>query len=336
MNLLSRSDFRNAVFERDGYRCVVCGEAAQDAHHIIERRLWSDGGYYLENGVSLCGRHHIEAEKTTLSCGEIRNLAGIKTVAIPKHFYRDLNYDKWGNVILPSGKRLKGELFYDESVQKILADVLDLFETYVKYPRTYHLPFSPGLTKDDRQLLDTSHFDGKEVVVTVKMDGENTTLYNDYLHARSIDGRNHSSRNWIKNFHSKIAHDIPDGWRLCGENLFAKHSIHYRNLDSYFYLFSIWNDKNECLSWDETIEWAKLLGLVVVPVLYRGVWDEDVVRGIHQPTFEGNTCEGFVVRLSNGFPYGAFRRSVAKYVRSGHVGTNNHWMFEKIQENELK
>jgi len=39
---------------------------------------------------------------------------------------------------------------------------------------------------------------GREVVVTEKMDGENTTMYCDNIHARSIDGRHHPSRDWVK------------------------------------------------------------------------------------------------------------------------------------------
>ncbi len=51
---MTRDDFRNAVFARDNHRCVICGEPAKDAHHILERRLFPDGGYYLNNGASLC------------------------------------------------------------------------------------------------------------------------------------------------------------------------------------------------------------------------------------------------------------------------------------------
>jgi hypothetical protein len=54
-----------------------CGGEAKDAHHIIERKLFPDGGYYLENGVSLCNEHHMEVEKTTISCGHVRQRAGI-------------------------------------------------------------------------------------------------------------------------------------------------------------------------------------------------------------------------------------------------------------------
>lgn len=85
---------------RDGGKCVICGEAAADAHHIIERRLWTDGGYYLENGASLCSQHHVEAEMTVLSCDEIRSATGITCSALPAHFDRSERYVKTANVYL--------------------------------------------------------------------------------------------------------------------------------------------------------------------------------------------------------------------------------------------
>jgi len=43
--LLTRDQFRDGVFARDGRRCVICQSAGPlDAHHIVERRLWPDGG----------------------------------------------------------------------------------------------------------------------------------------------------------------------------------------------------------------------------------------------------------------------------------------------------
>jgi hypothetical protein len=185
--LLTRAEFRQQVFARDGGRCVICGAPGQDAHHIIERRLFDDGGYYLNNGATLCAGCHVKAEMTVLTCEEIRTAAGITQVVLPPHLYPDQAYDKWGNPLLPNGQRLRGELFDDGSVQKILAagGVLSQFTTRVRYPRTYHLPWSPGATDDDRMLPDVRAFEGQEVVVTAKMDGEQTTMYTDYLHARA-------------------------------------------------------------------------------------------------------------------------------------------------------
>lgn len=331
--LLSRDDFRNAVFKRDGYRCVVCGNQAVDAHHIMERRLFSDGGYYLDNGASVCGQCHIKCEKTNISVEQLREKIGIKHPILPPHLYSDQCYDKWGNIILPNGQRLKGELFYDENVQKILKDYLHVFTKYVKYPRTYHLPWSENMNDDDRMLDNLDSFIDKEVVVTIKKDGENSTLYNDYIHARSIDSKNHPSRNWLKNFWSSFAYEIPDGWRICGENLYAEHSIHYDNLRSYFMGFSIWNDKNICLSWDDTLEWFTLLNICPVEEIYRGVFNQELIRNLKIDTSKE---EGYVVRLTESFSYGEFRFKVGKYVRKNHIQTVKHWMNgQPIIPNEL-
>lgn len=340
--LLTRDDFRNSVFERDSHKCVICGAPAVDAHHIIERRLFPDGGYYLNNGASLCEKHHLLAESTELSCDDIRKAAGIIEIAMPPHLYLDAEYDKWGNEILKSGERLQGELFNDESVQKIIAPVLNLFTNRIKYPRTYHLPESPGMTKDDRQMEDSEIFIGKEVVITEKMDGENTTWYNDYTHARSINSGSHPSRNWMKNFWAQKGYHIPIGWRVCGENLYAKHSIHYTEangnpLSSYFYMFSIWDQTNTCLSWHDTEEWSELLEIPLVPVIYKGIYDREFMNALNKRMENSqNTVEGYVIRLADEFHYSEFRKSVGKYVRSSHVQNNHgHWSQQKITKNEI-
>lgn len=336
MFLFTRDQFRNAVFERDHGACVVCDNAGQDAHHIMERRLWTDGGYYLDNGATLCGKCHLLAESTEITCERIRFGAKIQTIVLPSHLYPDQRYDKWGNEILSNNLRLRGELFQDESVQKVLQPVMYLFTNRVKYPRTYHLPWSPGVTSDDRiwtkETLAFYDETKPEVVITEKMDGENTTMYKDYLHARSIDYTPHESRNWIKAIHAKIAHDLPEGWRLCGENLYAKHSILYTALPGYYMVFGLWNDQNLCLSWAETMEWAELLGLPMVNQIYRGPWDRKIIENLK---INEQTSEGYVVRPAGVFHYRHFRNVVGKYVRASHVQTHGGWMRQQVQPNEL-
>ena len=206
----------------------------------------------------------------------------------------------------------------------------------VKYPRTHHLPWSPGRTSDDRVLESLEGFEGRDVVVTAKMDGENTTLMRSCLHARSLDWEPHPSRTMIKALHARVAADIPEGWRLCGENLQAVHSIRYESLPDVFLLFSVWDERSRCLSWGETLDWASLLDLATVPVLYRGPWDEGLVRGLYRPTLDGDPCEGYVVRTSEGFPYGEFKRRVGKYVRAHHVQTDQHWAHQAVVPNGLR
>jgi hypothetical protein len=317
---------------------VLCGAQAQDAHHILERRLWPDGGYILDNLASVCGHCHLLCEQTYYSVEEVREAAGITKVVVPPHMYPDETYDKWGNTVRPDGSICPGELFWDESVQKVLMASGRAFTHQVKYPRTHHLPWSPGVTEDDRIIDPTAltRLAWEEVVVTAKMDGENTSLYSDgYVHARSVDGASHESQSWVRSMWAKVAHDLPYGWRVCGENLYAVHSIKYSDLPSYLMVFSIWNERNECLSWDETCEWAELLGFPTVPVLYRGPWDEGVIRWLYDER-DRETMEGYVVRTTSGFQYRQFKYRVAKFVRAGHVTTDRHWKAgRKVEPNGL-
>lgn len=336
--LLSRDKFRESVLERDNGRCVICGESAQDAHHIMERRLFANGGYYLDNGASLCGKHHVMAEQTVISCEQVREAAKIEQTVLPDHLYDDLRYDKWGNVIMPTGMRLKGDLFNDESVQRVLdsANMLQCFQKHVKYPRTYHLPWS-NLLKDDRMLENDDHFAGRRVIVTLKMDGENTTMYNDKIHARSLDSGSHETRDWVKGLWARTAWMLDDNMRVCGENLYAVHSVKYDSLPSYFMMFSIWIDSS-CLSWDETVEYARILGLETVPVIYDGLYSREAIEKAFEKHAETN--EGYVVRLADAFQYGDFRKSVAKYVRPKFRqlinDSHGHWISKKIEANGLK
>lgn len=203
-----------------------------------------------------------------------------------------------------------------------------------KYARTYHLPYSRTRTDDDKILTSDDHLVGKYVIITEKMDGENSTLYNDDYHARSLDGRHHPSRDWLKRFHADFAHEIPEGMRICGENLYAQHSIGYENLDSYFYVFSIW-EGDVCLSWIDTLVWCDLLGLTPVKVLYEGTYTREVGENLAK-SLDFETQEGFVVRLEESFLYDDFKSSVAKFVRPKHVQTEKHWMQAEIVPNKLK
>jgi hypothetical protein len=208
-------------------------------------------------------------------------------------------------------------------------------EGLYKYQRTFHFLFSAGITSDDKIQIDYSALIGKRVIVSEKMDGECTTVYKDYSHARSLDSNNHESRNTVKGYWGERQYLIPDGWRVCGENLYAQHSIIYNNLEEYFYCFNIWNEKNECLSYDETKEWCELLNIIHVPVLYDGIFDYELFKKMFKD-LDTEKKEGFVVRLADSFHYDDFSNNVVKAVRANHVQTDEHWLNQPIIPNKLK
>lgn len=93
---------------------------SKDAHHIIERKLFDDGGYYLNNAASVCEEHHIECEKTLITVEAVYAATNITEPKRPDYFEKGLVYDKWGNIIVSDVKRIPGLLFEDTAVQKIL------------------------------------------------------------------------------------------------------------------------------------------------------------------------------------------------------------------------
>lgn len=212
---------------------------------------------------------------------------------------------------------------------------MNMIEKFIKYPRTLHLPNSLSVQNDDKVMKDLSHMNGVDSVFLEKLDGENTNMYREGIHARSRDYSYHASRSWIVRKHAEIKHDIPEAWRLCGENVFAQHSISYEDLESFLYIFSIWNEKNEALSWDETVMWAELFGFPTVRVLYRGPFSLDKVDEIVK-NLDTSKVEGLVVRPAGSFHFNDFKKKVAKWVRPNHVQTDKHWIHQKIIENKLK
>ena len=210
-----------------------------------------------------------------------------------------------------------------------------------KYPHTKHFTWSPGLQNDDR-VIEINKLEGRNIVVTEKLDGENTTMARDYIHARSCsDMAPHISRSWVQALHGSIKHDIPDGWRICGENVYAKHSIHYTRekgnaLRSYFQVFGIW-DGDLCLSWDETQQYVDVLGLVTVPVLSIRPYDLLLLEEIGRVVEKSKDCiEGYVARISDDFYSEEYKFVTAKYVRANHIQTTTeHWLEQPMVKNEV-
>lgn len=211
---------------------------------------------------------------------------------------------------------------------------MNIEKKYYKYQRTPHLGWSPGADEDDIIIDTVDAFIGKEVVVTEKMDGECTSFYNDHIHARSINSGYHPSRTWVQNLHGNIKYKLDENQRICGENMFWVHSIIYTSLPSYFLMFNFWED-DLCLSWDDTVNVAKNLDLSMVPELYRGIFDEDIIKDLYNDSM-CDTVEGYVVRVIDSFTRDEFNQSIAKFVRKDHVQTDEHWLRSGGELNMLR
>lgn len=201
-----------------------------------------------------------------------------------------------------------------------------------KYNKTYHLPWS-NPSSDDKIADDITCLIGREIVITEKLDGENTGMKNEGVYARSHGTFTTSA--WsreVRQLHlMKVKDNLDENTFIFGENMEGIHSIEYTNLDSYFYMFGI-RDNLVWLSWDEIEEYSYLLGIPTVPVLFRGIVNSekelrDLVEGLVKYQSKlGGDIEGVVVRISDRFNDYDFKKSLQKWVRKNHVKTiDKHW-----------
>lgn len=100
--LLTREEFKKQVFAKTNGKCCVpgCDCDAVDAHHIMDRKLWNDGGYYLSNGAALCSKHHLDAEQgriTPIQCIDYMGI-NLHDIRIPDKLiekYEDKKYPNY-------------------------------------------------------------------------------------------------------------------------------------------------------------------------------------------------------------------------------------------------
>lgn len=208
----------------------------------------------------------------------------------------------------------------------------------MKYPRTYHLPWSPGATSDDKKLQDGwfENYRGKEVVFTEKLDGENTAMNKQDVFARSHGAPTRSP--WSRNLwdpkdglYWRIRQYIGENETIYGENLYGVHSIEYNLLKDYWHMFAA-NDFIRWYSWDEVRNFATILDVNTVPELVRTVVNspeevKEIVDDLMKtPSWYNDTCkEGIVMRITDSFDIDDFPKFVCKWVRPNHVQTDEHW-----------
>ena len=211
-----------------------------------------------------------------------------------------------------------------------------------KYGRTYHYPFSPGTTSDDRINFDywSDLQQIKTVVHTEKLDGENNCLSKWGVFARSHAAPTTSP--WtatLREFWQQVKNDLGD-LEIFLENLYAVHSIRYQQLEHHFYVFGV-REQGRWLSWEEVKFYAAMLDLPTVPQIEieptptdQKLFEQKIMNmvgaaGAFEPvdTATGKPCtlEGIVSRNAAAFHRDEFAHNVFKWVRKGHVKTNEHW-----------
>lgn len=207
-----------------------------------------------------------------------------------------------------------------------------------KYCRSLHAQISLGTTSDDRFMPNgyvKAFAEMDDLVMTEKLDGQNNCLNKYGVFARSHTAP--SQHPWDKPLRERwelMKNDLND-LEIFGENMYGIHSIAYRQLESFFYVFAI-RENGKWLSWEEVAFYAALLDFPTVPEIkitfslksffekkenlnkkendilanwltenLGMTWEESVetegLLGGYDPETEKPCSEGFVIRNKNGF-----------------------------------
>jgi len=145
---MRRSIFREEVFDRDDGKCVVptCNSDAADAHHIIERKLWDNGGYISDNGASVCSRHHHLAEANAIPPQAFWRWIDVTDVPLPETITGQNGVTR----VDLSDSSKSPKVAYDKWGEPLDAPPHAHLRDYIKYPSTRHLPFSHERDTDDK------------------------------------------------------------------------------------------------------------------------------------------------------------------------------------------
>ncbi|AOM42439.1 RNA ligase family protein [Xenorhabdus hominickii] len=210
-----------------------------------------------------------------------------------------------------------------------------------KYGRTFHYPFSPGTTSDDRinhhWWQDVQKI--KQLVHTEKLDGENNCLNQFGVFARSHAAPTQSA--WTQQIRQRwqLIKDDLGNIEIFGENLYAIHSIEYRHLEEYFFVFAA-RIKDSWLSWEEVKFYAALFDFPTVPEIIlpetqcEPAFMQNIIETAKQDsrlsswdtkTQQRCSMEGIVSRDAGEYLVTDFSHHVFKYVRKNHVKTDIHW-----------
>lgn len=211
----------------------------------------------------------------------------------------------------------------------------------IKFPRISHFPFSPqvvaGQAREDRvAALDWDHYLRKHgYVVMEKMDGSNVCLTREGVYPRGSGVLAPETFDWLKAKHAEMGHLLHSALRIYGENMYAVHSIEYKNLENYFYVFAVYD--TEYRKWYSPVKVATVAADLEFGSSIKSVnrvpktedFERDFEREYRVRTTRNDEyrsdMEGFVVWANTDIPAHMFSKMVFKWVRQGHVQTDEHW-----------
>ena len=234
-------------------------------------------------------------------------------------------------------------------------------DDFVKYPRTPHLFGSKG-TDDDKHLseVESREFIADEsLIVEEKIDGTNVGIHFTSAGQMVLQCRGHLItqgmhpqydlfKQWTAVKRGVVEARLEDRYILCGEWVYARHSVHYRQLPHYFFEFDIYDKEEEAfLSLEKRLSLIEGAGIETVPVLHQGVIGKKAREELIGPSLFDSVFENPVTRRTDNLMEGLYLRTEAagavagraKFVRPEFVEKvkqSTHWQHQAMVPNLLK
>jgi hypothetical protein len=234
-------------------------------------------------------------------------------------------------------------------------------DDFVKYPRTPHLFGSKG-TDDDKHLseAESSEFIANEsLIVEEKIDGTNVGIHFTSAGQMVLQCRGHLItqgmhpqydlfKQWTAVKRGIIEETVEDRFILFGEWVYARHSLHYRQLPHYFFEFDIYDKEEEAfLSLERRLLLLEGTGIETVPLLHQGKIGKEELEELIGPSLFDSVFENPLTRQADNLMEGLYLRTEAagavtgraKFVRPEFVEKvkqSTHWQHQAMVPNLLK
>ena len=234
-------------------------------------------------------------------------------------------------------------------------------DDFVKYPRTPHLFGSRG-TSDDKHLGEEESdclIAEKSLIVEEKIDGTNVGIHftstgemvlqcRGHLITEGMHSQYDLFKQWATVKRFALEQRFEDRYILFGEWMYARHSIHYRQLPHYFFEFDIFDKEEQAfLSLERRVALLEGLGIETVPVLHTGSLGRQELKGLITTSCFDSQFENPQSKRLDKFMEGLYLRteadgivtSRAKFVRPEFVEKvkeSTHWQHQTMVPNLLK
>jgi hypothetical protein len=234
-------------------------------------------------------------------------------------------------------------------------------EDFIKYPRTPHLFGSEG-TDDDKHLDEAESeqlIADESLIVEEKIDGTNVGIHftsggemvlqcRGHLITEGMHPQYDLFKQWVAVKRFVLEERLEDRFILFGEWVYARHSVHYRQLPHYFFEFDLYDkDEEAFISLDLRQSLLDGLGIETVPVLHSGPLDRDELCHLIGPSLFDGQFEDPVTNRTDSLMEGLYLRieaddkvsGRAKFVRPEFVEKVNHsthWQHQALVPNLLK